>query len=92
MSALFALILLAQADGKWIDLEICQVDFSRLPHVARRLPARDTMSVWITNRQKPGILDIVPKPEGLECVQIMYRGQSVYVIGTRAEIKRKLDE
>lgn len=85
-------ILLAQATGKWVDLEVCQIDRSSLPHVAKRLSVPETMSIWITNERKPGIIEIYPRPEGLSCVQIMYRGQSVYVIGTRAEIKRRLDE
>lgn len=85
--AFLLLILLAQLQGAWVDFEICAIDRDSLPHVARRLNPPEIMSVWITNERKPGLLDIYPTPEGLPCVQIMYRGNSIFVVGTRAQIK-----
>lgn len=84
-------ILLAQAQGYWVDFEICQIDRHSLPHVANRLNPSEVISIWVTNERKPGLLDIYPKPEGLPCTHMIYKGQGIYVIGTRNEIKRKLD-
>lgn len=84
-------IMLAQLDGFWVDFEICQIDRSSMPHVARRTRPPELMSIWVTNERKPGLFDIYPKPEGLACTHIVYLGNAIYVVGTRAQVKRKLD-
>ena len=91
IEAALAALLLVQLDGHWVDFEICQIDRSKLPHIARRLDPPETFSVWVTNERRPGILDIAPRPKGVSCVQIIYIQQTIYVIGTRAEVKLKLD-
>ena len=83
--------MLAQASGYWVEFEICQINRAQLPHVARRLNPPEIMSLWITNERKPGLLDIYPEPKGLKCTHMIYKGQAIYVIGTRADVKRKLD-
>ena len=90
MSALFALILLAQSD-KWVKFEICQLDLSEKPPVAMRQRDHDTFFIRSSNIDV--VSDIMPKPTGLDCVQVASKaGFTVYVIGTAEEVFRKLDE
>lgn len=91
ITLLIGLTLLTQAPGYWVEFEICQIDRRSLPHVAKRLDPSEIMSIWVTNERKPGLLDIYPKPEGLECTHMIYKEQGIYVIGSRNAIKSKLD-
>lgn len=91
MMELLAVVLIAQVLGKWVDLEICAIDRRGMPHVAKRLSPPEILSVWVTNERKPGLIDINPRPEGLNCVQITYLGNSLFVVGTRDQVKAMLD-
>lgn len=89
MKSLLAMVLLAQA-VLWVDFELCYVDQRNLPHVAKKSPTREIVSVRPDDVRV--IMNIHPTPAGMDCVQIALPRGRVYVIGTRSEVKRRLDE
>lgn len=89
MKPLLAIVLLAQA-VPWVDFEVCYIDQRELPHVAKKSPTREVVSVRPDDVRV--IMNIYPAPMGVDCVQIGLPRGRVYVIGTRSEVKRRLDE
>ena len=82
-------IMLAQAYPGWIRFEVCQLDFLEVPPVAA--PQRDKHTILIRRGNIDAIAPIRPKPTGIECTQISSSsGYTIYVIGTEAEVIKKL--
>ena len=85
MEIALALVLLAQVQGNWVDFEICRV------RNAVSKATGEFLSAWITNERAPAILDVFPRPKGVSCVQLIYQGNSVYVVGSREEVKAMIE-
>lgn len=87
MALALILILLAQAPGKWVDLEVCFLD----PVKHTTSASGHTLSLWIAKDSRPAIGEIYPKTSGPDCVRLLWQGRDRFVVGTRKEVKRKLD-
>ena len=90
MAWLLALILLAHdhESNRWVSFEICQVDRSQFPPVAR--PSPDHGVLVIRSDAILAISKIVPAPVGIQCTEIGALRHQIFVVGTRAQVMKKL--
>lgn len=84
--AVLALSILAQAQGHWVDLTVCRIDY--VTNTSKS--SGHSIALWVTADHEFAVADIYPKPEGVECVEIFRGGNKIYVVGAMEEIKRKL--